>query len=589
MRIKQVNLLCCFCLWSCCVIAQSVDQVKADPLTYIWGEGTGNTIHKADNEALNVLVSQISTHVEGSFSLLQKELTEAGKDNDFKEVFKSVVNTYSTATLKNTERIVLGNEPNAKVFRYMKRSEIKKVFEERKEKILGFVENAEKAIAKNQVADALRYYYWALCLLKSHPYGGEIYYQKNLLATWLPMKINNVFSELEIQVSAIHKSENESLYTLDIRFKKQPVANFDYSYWDGSDYSNIVSAKNGMGALELYGLATQAKQLKIKAEYIFEGEARIDKELEDVLSRLDPIPFRKAYFTIPLNNAITSVSRNNSMPFTKLTNSSSYQLSMNKVLEAIKTKDYSSVSNEFTEEAYDVFIRLLAYGQAKLIGEPKLMFLKDGDRVICRSVPMCFNFKTNSKQFIEDVVFQFNTNKNIDVLSFGLSDNALKSIVTKEVWDKKERMILVNFLESYKTAYALKRLDYISSIFSDNALIITGRCLESMNDNYFKANRIVKYNEQSKNQYLKNLKSSFASKEYVNIKFEESEIRKAGKGGSIFGIQIKQNFFSSNYGDVGYLFLLVDLNNLKEPVIHVRTWQAYIVRNDSLYNLSTFF
>ena len=41
-------------------------------------------------------------------------------------------------------------------------------------------------------------------------------------------------------------------------------------------------------------------------------------------------------------------------------------------------------------------------------------------------------------------------------------------------------MILISFLENYKTAYALKRLDYISSIFDDDALIITGRVLKNV-------------------------------------------------------------------------------------------------------------
>ena len=31
-----------------------------------------------------------------------------------------------------------------------------------------------------------------------------------------------------------------------------------------------------------------------------------------------------------------------------------------------------------------------------------------------------------------------------------------------------------------------------------------------------------------------------------------------GKGESIYSIQIKQDYYSSNYGDSGYLFLLVD-------------------------------
>ena len=36
---------------------------------------------------------------------------------------------------------------------------------------------------------------------------------------------------------------------------------------------------------------------------------------------------------------------------------------------------------------------------------------------------------------------------------------------------------------------------------------------------------------------------------------------------------IKQDYYSSNYGDTGYLTLIFDLTNPDQPVIHVRTWQ----------------
>jgi hypothetical protein len=53
-------------------------------------------------------------------------------------------------------------------------------------------------------------------------------------------------------------------------------------------------------------------------------------------------------------------------------------------------------------------------------------------------------------------------------------------------------------------------------------------------------------------------------------------------------VQIRQNYFSSNYGDQGWLFLMVDLNDPGEPVIHVRTWQPTRGEHDSIYGLSDF-
>lgn len=581
-------------------LSQSIEQIKADRENFIWGEGSGITLKKADQEALSMLISQISTHVESSFSLLNEEMINNGKGGSFKEVCKSVVNTYSNATLKNTERIVLSNEPEAKVFRYIRQSEVLKIFAEREEKIKGFVLNAEKALEKNQIADALRYYYWALSLLKSHPQGGDMKFtdqnqKSHLLVTWIPLQINNIFADIDIKVSKIDKNEKETLFTLDIKHKNRPVENFDYCYWDGMDYSNLISARNGIGLVELYGMATDADNLKIKAEYLFEGEARIDRELEDVLNKIDPIPFRNSYYTIPLVGSPEIAQpglkvETTTSVFAEVCDEFPYRKSIETVLKCIKAKDYVSAKKEFTAEGFDVFNKIICYGNAKIVGDFKLRFISDKDKVICRSVPMCFDFKTNNKQFVEEVVFHFNKDTKIEGMSFGLSQTALNDILSKRVWKEQDQMILINFLEQYKTAYALKRLDYIENIYSNNALIITGTLVKVKPNevNRYKDNRIVRYNKQTKEQYLKNLKYSFSSKEYINIKFEDSEIRKAGKGGDIFGVQIKQNYFSSNYGDVGYLFLIVDLNNCDEPIIHVRTWQPEITANDKLYDLSSF-
>ena len=50
-------------------------------------------------------------------------------------------------------------------------------------------------------------------------------------------------------------------------------------------------------------------------------------------------------------------------------------------------------------------------------------------------------------------------------------------------------------------------------------------------------------------------------------------VKKYGKGMESYAIQIKQDYYSSNYGDSGYLFLYVDMNDPDNPVIKVRTWQ----------------
>ena len=147
-------------------------------------------------------------------------------------------------------------------------------------------------------------------------------------------------------------------------------------------------------------------------------------------------------------------------------------------------------------------------------------------------------------------------------------------ICSHEGWSEEARLILVSFLESYKTAYALKRLDYISSIFDDDALIITGRVLKNTGiKGEWNDNEYVRFTRQNKDTYIRNLSRVFSSQEYINIQFSDSEVIKLGKGEQLFGIKIRQEYFSATYSDVGYLFILVDVSDYKSPVIHVRTWQ----------------
>ncbi len=59
-------------------------------------------------------------------------------------------------------------------------------------------------------------------------------------------------------------------------------------------------------------------------------------------------------------------------------------------------------------------------------------------------------------------------------------------------------------------------------------------------------------------------------------------------GGEVYAIQIKQDYYSTNYGDEGYLFLMVDINDPLNPIIKVRTWQPEKDPNFGIYSPGNF-
>lgn len=235
----------------------------------------------------------------------------------------------------------------------------------------------------------------------------------------------------------------------------------------------------------------------------------------------------------------------------------------------------------FNELLLDMFKRLIQYGNARVLDTHRCTLYQFDDNVIARSIQMDFSFKKGIRQnFVEDVVFTFDKNQKIDCIAFGLDQKAKQDIMKRGAWTIEARQTIMQFLENYKTAYALKRLDYLKTIFDDDAVIIVGHVAERTTaitkskegPMTFKRNKYIVRTQYSKEQYLKNLAACFRSNEFVNIRFANNDVRKA-KDGEVYGIQIKQDYYSTNYGDQGYLYLQVDLSNKKRPIIYVRTWQ----------------
>ncbi|MBQ7449619.1 MAG: hypothetical protein IJS73_07470 [Paludibacteraceae bacterium] len=192
---------------------------------------------------------------------------------------------------------------------------------------------------------------------------------------------------------------------------------------------------------------------------------------------------------------------------------------------------------------------------------------------------MAFSFKSGvRKSFVENVVFTFNEQSLIDNVTFGLGETTTKDIMHHSRWPLLARQQIIMFLENYQTAYALKRLEYIESIFSDDAIIIIGkvvRKLEKDGDGQYVNNKYVKRTQKTKKEYISDLRHCFRQQEFVNIRFSDIEVQSAGCKDckNLYGIQVKQDYYSSTYGDTGFLFLLADLTDKDRPIIRVRTWQ----------------
>ena len=575
-------------LWTLAQTAGHAEDFKNNA-DYIWGQGYGATVKEADREALADLMSKISVQIESDFVIDEREVNTAA-GNDAQSTVKSVVRTYSQGTLKNTRSVIVSEgPPTAAVIRYIKRSELEKIFKDREENVLSYVYSARNAEKAGRIDAALRYYYWASCLLKSLQNPSQVKFTddgvKYPLSMWIPEQIRTILSLIKVEVTKVEGQEVSLLFT----YKDKPVTSLDFHYWDGMNYSNIFSAKDGIMQVEMRPGAPTNK-FNIQYEYEFKSQMRQDPELEQVMNIFNTVNYKEATVTV-LSGSKSEQKQAQAVLQTAVANMSmathavavaqpkTFAKTVEQVVSAIKQKNYENVRDCFTAEGYDMFDKLVHYGNASVIGNPNLQFYQLGDRTICRSVPMKFTFKNNRRAFVEDVTFTFDKDQQIESVAFGLDKTARDDIFNRDAaaWNDSVRMVIATFLENYKTAFALKRLDYIKSIFDDDAIIIVGHVTrhaakKGENQRYVD-NEMVRYTRQDKATYLKNLERSFGSNEFINIRFTDNEVKKMGKGGETYGIQIHQDYYSSTYGDTGYLFLMVDLNEMDAPIIKVRTWQ----------------
>lgn len=617
---EYLRILLLFLILSDCAIGQNLSskiaKIKADP-AYKWGEGSGNTLEEADKEALKNLVRSISVSVSSSFS--QQEAQMAINDESlFRENIESRMKTYSFATLQNVEQFILSEENPAKIFRYISQSEIDKSFEVRRDRALSFVTDANKALESARIGDAIKYYYWAMVLLNTIPDGATVKStfengSETLVYTWCNDRIFRIIDALTYEVSDIQQYPSYSTVVFDVRYKGISVADLDFQYWMGQRYSPLYSVKDGRGTADFEHLS-EGDKIKIKIEYRYAHIAKnLDSELRgcfetDIptfpLSRIQKfvpvtlpkdeltdkvVPGRKSKkkevsVTIPKTQddlRISAYARNQEeeyepVKFAAPLDETPYREIIRRVETAIRQKDYESVLPLFTPDGYDMFNKLVAYGKASIVAAPHYGFIQFGDEVICRSIPMQFRFR-NNKIFVEDVTFRFDKDGRIDSIAFTLPDSIEAMLCDAGFrWDNDSRLLMMEFMENYQTAYSLKRLDYIESVFSDDALIIVGKVLKTgavrRTDTPLFNDPQVELTRYTKAEYIRHLRNSFASKEYINIGFEDVDIAKMTKGGEIYAIHIKQYYHSNNYADTGYLTLLVDMRDSAKPMIHVRVW-----------------
>ena len=216
-----------------------------------------------------------------------------------------------------------------------------------------------------------------------------------------------------------------------------------------------------------------------------------------------------------------------------------------------------------------------------------------------RNIPVFFPDAPEDKQE-QEIVIDFAADGKIDNVTVSFEETRIRAILEdfNTLEDFNRRQIIIGFLENFRTAYNRKDAKYIETVFSDNALIITGKVVKIASTKDMAVNKLlgtekIIYTTSTKKEYISNLKLTFGRNKYIDIEFDDIDVVSHPKNDKLYGVTLKQKWGSSTYNDTGYLFLMIDFKDEAWPMIHVRTWQpdkfdGKELPKDQIFNLNDF-
>ena len=184
-----------------------------------------------------------------------------------------------------------------------------------------------------------------------------------------------------------------------------------------------------------------------------------------------------------------------------------------------------------------------------------------------------FRASVDDNEDYQEAVFSFDTKGNMTAFALAIDSHLYGQILRegKDLNDLYRRKLITDYVEKFRTAYNQKDMAFLDAIFSDDALIITGRVTKRKTGDMTLPDK-VELTKQSKREYLTRLQRVFNNNKYIHVTFDDIQVKMHPIKDGIYGVTLHQSYTSDRYYDGGYLFMIWDFQNESHPQIHVRSW-----------------
>ncbi|MFA5832047.1 MAG: hypothetical protein WDA22_01095 [Bacteroidota bacterium] len=606
-----MKLLFLLCLFVLNMYAQPITREKIKSSNaYYYGESTAEQEQEASDHALKNLVQSIAVNIS---SQMTRVVTE--KNGKIQDAYEDVVNSYSNATLKDVKFLKQSVSGGIEVFAYMEKSEVLKMFEERKKLVRDIFEKALELEEDLDVANALKYYFFSTILMNSIPDKTVEYQTKNLLIE-VPIRINSLINSTKFKLISDKKiSEKERELQFEIYTFGKPIRKLDFSCWDGVSQVN-VSAVDGVGIFRLIGASASFEKIDLAIKYMYYESREEIKEVSELWGVVVKPTFKNSQNitlsvakqtqeTLPAPVTPITVKKSDEKYSFELTDKDKspklkeIELNMLKFMDRLEKKSPDLMKREYASDSFlaEKLSNLVKYNNPTPIDQMiKADVNKTANGWEVRKIRVLTYYPSLNRQATEYLILDFDENGNFYDVNFGTVEQLYEQFAEQGTYgnDWGNRQTIVKFVEKYRSAFLTRNMPMLDSMFAEEAVIIVGRELKKgkKSDNYQYAKVTesqpdIQYVQYTKKQYLANQKKAFQNQKDIFLGYSTFKINKKNNMPGTYGISMKQQYTATSYADEGHLFLLVDFLQ-DQPQIYVRSWQPKEWSDDAIIKLANF-
>ncbi len=546
----------------------------------------------AIDAAVDILIQQVADDYASAYDLKRIIIKQ-----DINSSVASIINTYADDIKKHLEVFREPLRDSVRVSCRLSSDAMEKVFEDRESLAINIYRRARENKRDLDLKSALKRYYFSIILMYSLP-QPKVLFENLDLVTEVPKQMKQIFEAIEFEVASDYLYSSLDRRTIvSAYYSKSPIAALEVCYSDGSE-KKCAEGKDGKITLQLSENKFSPLEIGIQVKYSYLSKIPAVNSLWELVVR----PRFRSYKRISLKNPVEKIDDEISLeldnpdycPISEKIRGETYKFIQ--VLEASLKKKLTvpaSYSDPFLQQKIS---GLIQYNHPiNMEADIKATINKNfsgGWEV--RRIPVLNQYPSIKKNVVDYLILDFSDDGSLLDINYSVYEKLYREFLLPSTNEKikEHRQEVIKFLEKYRTAYLTRDMKTIEAIFADDALIIIGRIVETRrvekNWQYIRLTSKQPSFERiilTKRKYLKRLKSLFNKQHDIYIGFSDFKPEPIidGKADG-YGLSMWQDYVSTTYSDIGYLFLLIDFIS-DVPKIEIRAWQPNEWDEESLINL----